>query len=180
MCRKVTANRLKYLVKIMAINKMNADRRVRYTDEERANLVRLFIDAFRADKRPFRTKLAFINMSKGCYSTILNGTFLPKKKTMHKMRFFLKGQQSPIIQMNTETHFFCSGCEQILTKDKRSLVDKWTCRACRNTDNYKNKLKNWPHTLKLRRARNLKRKYGSYASCMRLILEIRKEIRDNE
>lgn len=151
--------------------------RTRYTIEYRNDLLRAFIKKFNQDKRPFKEKLKSIGIAKGTYSYLLNGEYLPQKQVMVRLKAYLEGKPNPLRDLDRATQFFCSSCELIYSKKFRSGSDHWSCKRCHNNARYVQRLRQWPKHLARVRERKLIKKYGQFATCMRLVLNVREEIR---
>lgn len=141
-------------------------------------LVHKFIEKFNSDRRTFAEKLKAVGIARDTWATIKYNRRVPKKKTVEAMRAYLENRPPKYDLVTSPTEFYCCTCEKGVPISRRH--DQWTCKSCCNVIRYRSRKKNWDVYLVKKKTRNLKLKYGSFATCMRTIIDIKKELRQYE
>jgi len=140
------------------------------------SLIDAFLKKFKADRtQSFGAKLASIGIAKATYADFIYGRRTPKKKTLEAIKAYLEERPTKYETIDSSIEFYCCTCEEI--KPLLKQFDRWTCKPCKNKNRSRNRKKHWNAFLIKRANLRLKKKYGSFAECMRSIIKIKQEIK---
>lgn len=142
-----------------------------------ADITEQFLEKFKKDPRFMNDKLKSIGLAKNTYLSLKYKRMVPRKKTLETIRAYLENRRPKFEAVDPKVNFYCCDCEQI--KPLKEQLDRWFCRRCTNKSKYLSRKRHWTKVLAYRREYKLKKSYGEFAPCMRTILEIKKEIRNN-
>jgi hypothetical protein len=135
----------------------------------------IFIEKFRADKRLFGEKLKSIGIARATWADLRHSRRKPKKKTIEAMKAYVENRPTKYASIDASKEFYCCDCEKVRPLTEQS--DRWSCTKCENIRKYRHDKKYWPRVLARKANLRLKYKYGTMASCMRGVLEIKKELK---
>lgn len=150
----------------------------RMTSAATENITKEFLNKFKSDKRKFGEKLKAIGIARATYADLRYNRRDPKKKTVEAMLAYLENRAAKYDQVDHSKDFYCCCCEKSAPLSKQ--YDRWTCKPCKNKERHEARKRFWPRHLGYMRASKLRRKYGKFAQCMRLIINIKKEMKINE
>lgn len=144
----------------------------------------MFLAKLNSSKKSLNERLKEAHLGKGTYSNILNGKTL-SKKTLELMTAYLDDRVPKFLETQP-SKFYCFSCQENLPEETRA--HRWACKPCVYKINRKSKTKTQlkmstnknlrSYFLKKKQRNYLNRKYGSLGKCMELILEIKKEYKN--